>query len=219
MRATCASCPPSVAAVDWFSRVGELLPRATETVGVRAKLATYSLDPNHPTGGPKARGFAPTPGITDSDVDYLEQAIREGILVHPNVALRPNPSHGVNCVVEFPIRGSGRYSHRRVDLRTVWQVTGVHGRPRLITAFPKPSKGASMVVAQPQITENDYVELRCTVGRWPAGTRGTAVLDHGKSKLIEVSDERGQMLDLFEVSEADLKLISQHKAHPSAQSV
>ncbi|HVO55009.1 MAG TPA: hypothetical protein VMT37_11420 [Solirubrobacterales bacterium] len=69
-----------------------------------------------------------------------------------------------------------------------------------------------MAIADSKITENDYVELRSAVGRWPAGTRGTAVLDHGESKLIEVSDERGQMLDLFEVSAADLKLISQHPA-------
>ena len=60
------------------------------------------------------------------------------------------------------------------------------------------------------ITENDVVELKRTVGRWPAGTQGTAVSDHGASKLIEVSDNQGQMLDLFEVAEVDLRLISQH---------
>jgi hypothetical protein len=61
-----------------------------------------------------------------------------------------------------------------------------------------------------QITENDYVELSCAHGKWPAGTRGTAVSDHGASKLIEISDERGQMLDLLEVSATDLRLISPH---------
>jgi hypothetical protein len=64
-----------------------------------------------------------------------------------------------------------------------------------------------MAVARTRIAENDYVELVGPVGAWPAGTRGTAVSDHGSSKLIEVSDDEGQMLDLFEVPEAQLKLV------------
>lgn len=65
------------------------------------------------------------------------------------------------------------------------------------------------------ITENDYVELRRDIGKWPAGTRGTAVSDHGASKLIEVSDDRGQMLDLFEVAEEDLDLIEHYPSKPA----
>jgi hypothetical protein len=61
-----------------------------------------------------------------------------------------------------------------------------------------------------QITENDYVELVRGIGQWPSGTRGTAVSDHGSWKLIEISDDRGQMLDLLEVDEHDLRLITQH---------
>jgi hypothetical protein len=67
-----------------------------------------------------------------------------------------------------------------------------------------------MAIAPAKITENDVVELRRDIGRWPAGTQGTALSDHGASKLVEVSDDEGQMLDLFEVAEKDLKLISQH---------
>lgn len=67
----------------------------------------------------------------------------------------------------------------------------------------------------PLITENDYVELKGNVGQWPAGTRGTAVSDHGASKLIEVSDDRGQMLDLFEVAEEDLVLIEHFPSQPA----
>ena len=37
--------------------VGELLPRAADAFGLRYKLETYSLDPTHKRGGPKARGF------------------------------------------------------------------------------------------------------------------------------------------------------------------
>jgi hypothetical protein len=71
-----------------------------------------------------------------------------------------------------------------------------------------------MAITKPIITENDYVELMLSVGTWPTGTRGTAVSDHGASKLVEISDDNGQMLDLVEVPEAHLKLISSHPADP-----
>jgi hypothetical protein len=71
-----------------------------------------------------------------------------------------------------------------------------------------------MAVIKTQITENDYIELARSVESWPAGTRGAAVSDHGASKLIEISDDQGQMLDLIEVDEVDLRLISKHRAVP-----
>jgi hypothetical protein len=72
-----------------------------------------------------------------------------------------------------------------------------------------------MAIVKAQIAENDYVELTRSVGNWRAGTRGTAVSDHGSSKLIEISDSQGQMLDLVEIDEANLRLISQHPAVPA----
>jgi hypothetical protein len=67
-----------------------------------------------------------------------------------------------------------------------------------------------MATVRTRITENDYVELIHPVGKWPTGTKGTAVSDYGTWKLLEISDEEGQMLDLFDVAESNLKLISQH---------
>ncbi|MGN6258773.1 MAG: hypothetical protein ACTHN3_13675 [Solirubrobacterales bacterium] len=67
-----------------------------------------------------------------------------------------------------------------------------------------------MATVKHLITENDVVELARTVGKWPAGTLGAAVSDHGPSKLVEVSDRRGVMLDLLEVAEEDLRLVSKH---------
>lgn len=71
-----------------------------------------------------------------------------------------------------------------------------------------------MKTAHIQVTENDYVELTHNHGQWPSGTRGTAVSDHGSWKLVEISDDRGQMLDLLEVDESDLKLITRHPSRP-----
>ncbi len=47
-------------------------------------------------------------------------------------------------------------------------------------------------------------------GTWPAGTEGTVVSDHGDVKLIEISDDDGQMLDLISVPESQLKLVTKY---------
>jgi hypothetical protein len=60
------------------------------------------------------------------------------------------------------------------------------------------------------IGEHDVVELLDRVGEWTAGTAGAVVSDHGDSKLIEISDDRGAMLDLIEVAEDRLRLITKH---------
>lgn len=67
-----------------------------------------------------------------------------------------------------------------------------------------------VAVSQAKIAEYDVVRLKRAVGRWRAGTNGAVVSDHGASKLIEISDERGQELDMIEVSEEDLALVEKH---------
>jgi hypothetical protein len=73
-----------------------------------------------------------------------------------------------------------------------------------------------MATVQHAIGEHDYVVLVDPVGKsegagtWPAGTTGTVVSDYGDVKLIEISDERGVMLDLIQVREARLKLVAKH---------
>lgn len=67
-----------------------------------------------------------------------------------------------------------------------------------------------MATVQHRIKENDVIELREAVGLWPAGTIGAVVSEQGDAKLIEIADERGQMLDLVSVLEPRLKLIAKH---------
>jgi hypothetical protein len=57
------------------------------------------------------------------------------------------------------------------------------------------------------IGEHDVIEFLDDMGKWTSGTTGTVVSDHGDSKLIEISDDRGVMLDLIEVAEDRLRLI------------
>ena len=107
-------------------------------MGVRYKLATYSLALDHADGGPKARGFALILGISLASIDYLEAVIKAEILKTPIAATRTNPPHGVNGVVEFPIKGIGERTGTVVTLRTVWLVSEVGAAPRLLSALLKP---------------------------------------------------------------------------------
>ena len=61
-----------------------------------------------------------------------------------------------------------------------------------------------------KITENDHVVLTQPMRGWPAGTEGAVVSDHGAVKLVEISDDRGQELDMFIVPEEKLRLITQY---------
>lgn len=122
----------------WPPRVGNLLPRAAEATGVRRKLSTYSLDPAHRVGGPKARGFELILGITVRDVGYLEGAIQTGVLLVAVSAVRDGAVDGINCVVEIPVRGLGEKSGRAVAVRTVWKLSDASAAPRLVSAFLRP---------------------------------------------------------------------------------
>jgi hypothetical protein len=89
-------------------------------------------------GGPKARGFGLILGITMADVDYLERALRNGILTAPVGEIRDNAPYGINCMVAVPVQGLREKSKRIVDVRTVWEIAFVEAPPRLVSAFPKP---------------------------------------------------------------------------------
>jgi hypothetical protein len=124
--------------MGWPPQVGELLPYGDEAIGVRYKLATYSLNPVHPDGGPKARGFERILGITVDAIDHLEREIEEAILVVPIGSIRVNRTGALNCVIEFPLRGVDQYRTRKVSLRTAWELVGPTSRPRLVSAFLRP---------------------------------------------------------------------------------
>lgn len=123
--------------MGWPPQTGELLPRADEATGVGYKLRSYSLNPAHRFGGPKAKGFALILGITIDSVDYLEEQILLGVLLHPVKTVIDNRPYGFNCVVEFPIQGIGSYSDRAANLRTIWELADQFRPPRMVNAFLK----------------------------------------------------------------------------------
>ena len=85
-------------------------------------------------------------------------------------------------------------------------------RPRLLTAFLRPQTELMATVKQ-SIGEVDVVSFAEAVNGWPAGTRGAVVHDFGAMKMVEVSNERGETLDLPVVSAEKLRLESKHPPH------
>jgi hypothetical protein len=67
-----------------------------------------------------------------------------------------------------------------------------------------------MSVTDQEIKEIDVVSFKEAVDGWPAGTRGTVVIDHGDVKTIEISDDLGQTLDLPAVSVEKLELVEKY---------
>jgi hypothetical protein len=64
-----------------------------------------------------------------------------------------------------------------------------------------------MLGGSQRITEYDVVALKRSLRTWPAGTQTAVLSDYGPAKLIEVSDDEGQELDMFVDSEEDLELV------------
>ena len=69
-----------------------------------------------------------------------------------------------------------------------------------------------MATVKHAIAEHDFVALTGAIGKWPAGTTGTVVSDYGDVKLVEIAEDRppGQMLDLIQVPEAGMRLVTKH---------
>jgi Domain of unknown function (DUF6883) len=124
--------------MTWPPKPGETLPRAQEAVGVREKLAGYSLNIAHEDGRPKAQGFESILGVTIADLDYVEGAILAGVKSAAIGSVRGNAPYGVICVVDVALRGLGAKEDRQVDVRTVWELTGSEAPPRLVSAYLKP---------------------------------------------------------------------------------
>jgi hypothetical protein len=47
-------------------------------------------------------------------------------------------------------------------------------------------------------------------GRWPAGTEGTVVHDYGDHKMVEISNDLGETLDMPVVPVEKLRLIAKY---------
>lgn len=121
--------------MGWPPKVGESLPRAAEAWGVAEKLSGYSLNVEHASGGPKARGFERILGITGSDLTYLETAVRMAVLAAPISDIRIRPPYGVHCEVRISVRGLGPKQDRVAEVVTAWELSDERAAPRLVNAY------------------------------------------------------------------------------------
>jgi hypothetical protein len=121
--------------VPWPPTIGQRLPFAEHAFGVREKLAAYSLNIDHPVGGPKAQGFRRTLGIALADIDHLAQALHAGAQTAPITDVRDNAPFGVLCEVAIPVTGLRDHADRAVAVTTAWELRGAADPPRLVTAY------------------------------------------------------------------------------------
>jgi hypothetical protein len=119
--------------VSWPPQIGELLPRAEDAYGVQEKLLNYSLKAGHPRG--KAEAFAQVLAVTAEDLDYVAEALVNGIRRTPVSGVRPAGLHGFHCEVIVQVRGVRDRADRVANVLTAWQIRWDGDRPRLITAY------------------------------------------------------------------------------------
>jgi hypothetical protein len=97
----------------------------------RSKLEEYLLDPDHPTGGAKARFFAQL-GYTRENLEALEQellALARREAVEQELSTR----HGTKYVLGGYLEG---VRGERKKVRTIWILEPDTPGPRLVTAYP-----------------------------------------------------------------------------------
>jgi hypothetical protein len=107
------------------------LPNARKAVIEQAKIVDYLLNASHPDNGGKARFFMGW-GFTPADWQAFAQAI-VGMVGRNDVALRLKSSWGEKYVVDGALDAPGGTTP---PVRTIWIVDGLHGVPRLVTAYP-----------------------------------------------------------------------------------
>ena len=111
------------------------MPRASEAVVPRSKVAEYLLALHHPVGGSKARFFH-RHGFQAADPDRLTEALvglaLAGLALAPVRAARITP-YGTKYVIRGEIRTPRRSA---IWIESVWIVSPPDLRPRLVTAYP-----------------------------------------------------------------------------------
>lgn len=119
--------------MSWPPRVGEALPNADGAYGVHDKLARYSLKAGHPKR--KADAFVRALAVTSDDLDYVAQALLDGVGMTPVSGVRPAGPYGFHCEVIVPVRGLRDRAERVANVLTAWQIRWRGDPPRLITAY------------------------------------------------------------------------------------
>jgi hypothetical protein len=106
------------------------LPGGDNAIVDIAKLRDYCLDPQHPRGRHKARVFAATLGLAQTDAEFLREALLRAAREADALA-GESDEYGDRFTVDFELnRGN-----RRVVVRSAWIVLRDETAPRLTSCF------------------------------------------------------------------------------------
>jgi hypothetical protein len=95
-----------------------------------AKLRDYCLDPQHPRGRHKARVFATTLGLAQTDAEFLREELLRAAR-ELDALVGESDDYGERFTVDFDLhRGN-----RRAVVRSVWIILRGETVPRLTTCF------------------------------------------------------------------------------------
>ena len=64
-----------------------------------------------------------------------------------------------------------------------------------------------MSATQTVIGEHDVVALLNSIDGWPAGTKGTVIIDEPALKFVEISNELGEDVACLDVAPDQLRLV------------
>jgi len=107
------------------------IPNAEHAFIDTAKLSDYCLNPEHPRGQHKARVFAAALGLTLSDVNYLEAALRKAALTDA-AEHDLKDKYGQRYRLDFVLEG---HSEQSALVRSAWIIRTGEDFPRLVTSY------------------------------------------------------------------------------------
>ena len=106
------------------------LPGGDNAIVDIAKLRDYCLDPQHPRGRHKARVFAATLGLAQTDAEFLREALLRAAR-EADARVGESDEYGDRCTVDFELnRGT-----RRAVVRSAWVVLRDETAPGLTSCF------------------------------------------------------------------------------------
>ncbi len=116
--------------VDLLISAEMKLPGGDSALVDIAKLRDYCLDPQHPRGRHKARVFAATLGLAQTDAEFLRDALLRAAR-EADALVGESDEYGERFTVDFELnRGN-----RRAVVRSAWIVLRAETMPRLTSCF------------------------------------------------------------------------------------
>ena len=108
------------------------IPNGDRAVVAIEKLTEYALNPDHPTGGPKARVFRAVLGITIEHAELLQDALLEAARSSENAFFRQRRNFGDQYEIVFVMEGpNGNHS----EVTSGWQIDTDSDYPRLTSCY------------------------------------------------------------------------------------